>query len=250
MSALYILWLRQIKKYFRNKARIVGAVGQPLLFLIALGYGLGPTVEQSGITDYISFLVPGIVGMTILFTSTFIGIELIGDRMFGFLKETLVAPVPRFYIMLGKALGGATVAVFQGIIVFFLAIFIGFDISQVTLGGALIALTAAALIGLLFAAMGLVIASHMQDTSAFPLIINFVMFPIFFLSGALFPLTNIPPALELITKLNPFSYGVDAIRGGLVGSAEHPIWLDLTVVAGVTLVLLIIGSWLFKKIQI
>src|SRR5579872_2510789 len=126
MSTIYILWLRQIKRYTRSRSRIIGALGQPLLFLVALNYGFGTIFKQAGQGNYIQFLGPGVIGMTILFSSIFSGIELIWDRQFGFLKETLVAPVSRINIMIGRTLGGATVATFQGIIVFLLAMLFGF----------------------------------------------------------------------------------------------------------------------------
>src|ERR1700690_4119801 len=126
MKTIYIMWLRQIKRYLRSKSRIIGSLGQPLLFLLALGYGLGSVFQAAGAGNYFQFLGPGIIGMSIIFTAIFSGIELIWDRQFGFLKETLVAPVSRFNIMIGRTLGGATVATFQGVIVFCLALIFGF----------------------------------------------------------------------------------------------------------------------------
>src|SRR4249920_1464695 len=114
---IYMLWLRQIKRYFRSRARIVGSLGQPLLFLLSLGFGFGPIFRRAGQGNYIQFLAPGVIAMTVLFSAIFNGIELIWDRQFGFLKETLVAPVPRVTIMIGRTLGGATVALIQGVIV-------------------------------------------------------------------------------------------------------------------------------------
>src|SRR5487761_1316072 len=124
MSTIYILWLRQIKRYLRSRSRIIGSLGQPLLFLVALGFGFGPIFQRAGQGNYIQFLAPSVIGMTILFTAVFSGIELIWDRQFGFLKETLVAPVPRIEIMIGRTLGGATIATMQGVIVFILTLII------------------------------------------------------------------------------------------------------------------------------
>src|SRR5580693_6691080 len=126
MSCIYILWIRQLTRYVRSRSRILAALGQPVLYLIALGFGFGPIFQKAGEGSYLQFLAPGVVGMTILFTSMFTGIELIWDRQFGFLKETMVAPVPRSLIMLGRTLGGATVAVFQGLIVFIVCLIAGF----------------------------------------------------------------------------------------------------------------------------
>src|SRR5882762_4869444 len=121
MNTIYILWLRQIKKYFRSRSRIIGSLGQPILFLVAFGFGFGSIYQKAGGGNYIQFLAPGIILMGVLFTAVFSGIELIWDRQFGFLKETMVAPVSRLNIMIGRTLGGATVATLQGLIVFFLA---------------------------------------------------------------------------------------------------------------------------------
>src|SRR5438309_3387405 len=149
---VYMLWLRQIKRYFRSRARIVGSLGQPLLFLLGLGFGFGSIYQRAGQGNYIQFLAPGVVAMTVLFSSVFSGIELIWDRQFGFLKETLVAPVPRLTIMIGRTLGGATVAVFQGLIVLTICLIAGFRWHS---WAALpLALLFMALIGVMFTAMG------------------------------------------------------------------------------------------------
>ena len=126
MGVIYMLWLRQIKRYFRSRARIVGSLGQPLLFLLSLGFGFGPVFQRAGQGNYIQFLAPGVIAMTVLFSGIFNGIELIWDRQFGFLKETLVAPVPRVTIMIGRTLGGATTSVMQGLIVALACIIVGF----------------------------------------------------------------------------------------------------------------------------
>src|SRR5579864_5909375 len=148
MNTIYILWLRQIKRYIRSRSRIVGSLGQPALFLVALGFGFGPIFQKAGGGNYIDFLAPGVIAQGILFTAVFMGIEIIWDKQFGFLKETLVAPVSRMAIMLGRTLGGATIATIQGIIVFFLTLLIGFrPVSVVHVLGAFIIMF---LIALLF----------------------------------------------------------------------------------------------------
>src|SRR5579862_5837852 len=133
MNAIYILWLRQIKRFVRSPSRIVGSLGQPLLFLIALGFGFGPTFQKAGGGSYIQYLAPGVISMGILFTAVFSGIEIIWDRQFGFLKETLVAPVSRLQIVLGRTLGGATVASIQGTVVFVVCVVAGFRLERVIL---------------------------------------------------------------------------------------------------------------------
>jgi ABC-2 type transport system permease protein len=247
MSTIYILWLRQIKKYFRARSRIVGALGQPLLFLLAFGFGFGPIFQRAGEGNYIQFLGPGIMTMSVLFTAVFSGIDLIWDRQFGFLKETMVAPVSRLEIMLGKTLGGATVASFQGIIVFILTLIVGFRPQD------LLMLPVAALfifmIAILFTSLGIAIASRIEDMQGFQLIMNFLVMPVFFLSGALFPLQGLPQFLDIVVRINPLTYGIDGIRGALTGLSTFGIPVDFLVVAVLMAILLGVGSFLFERIQ-
>lgn len=245
---IYILWLRQLKRYLRSKSRIIGALGQPLLFLLALGYGIGPIYKKAGEGSYIEFLAPGIIAMSILFTSMFSGIEIIWDRQFGFLKEIMVAPVSRIIIMIGRTLGGATVATLQGMVVFLISIAVGFRPSSISALPA--ALMVMILIALLFTALGTAVASMLEDFQGFQLIMNFLIMPLFFLSGALFPLQGLPKIVAGITMINPLSYGVDALRGLLTNNYHFGLPLDLLVLSGVTLLFLLIGSYLFSRIEL
>ncbi|MFA5368414.1 MAG: ABC transporter permease [Candidatus Paceibacterota bacterium] len=247
-KTVYILWLRQIKKYFRSPSRIIGSLAQPLLFLVALGYGFGSVFQSAGQGNYLEFLVPGIVAMSILFTALFSGVEIIWDRQFGFLKETLVAPVSRIEIMIGRSLGGATVAVLQGIIVLVISLFFGFNIVNYSL--LILAPFFMFLIALLFTALGTAIASLLEDMQGFQLIMNFLVMPIFFLSGALFPLQGLPKIIDIITKINPLSYGVDGLRGALSGVTQIGLTIDLMVLIVVIVALNTIGAYLFSKIQV
>jgi ABC-2 type transport system permease protein len=247
MSTIYILWLRQVKKYFRSKSRIFGSLGQPLLFLIAFGFGFGSIYQKAGQGNYIQFLAPGIILMSVLFTAMFSGIDIIWDRQFGFLKETLVAPVSRIEIILGKTFGGATVAMFQGIIVFLLTLIVGFKPQH--LMALFPAFLFTFLVAVLFTSLGTAIASMLEDMQGFQLIMNFLIMPIVFLSGAFFPLTDLPKPMEFITKINPLTYGIDGLRGALIGISTFGLTLDLIVLSLITLAFLGIGSYLFSKIQ-
>jgi len=247
-SVVYEMWLRQLKRYWRSKARIIGSLAQPILFLVALGFGFGPIFQAAGGGNYIEFLAPGIIAMSILFTAVFNGIEIIWDRQFGFLKETLVAPVSRYKIMLGRTLGGATVATIQGIIVLLISLVIGFTPYNFMM--VLVALIFMFLIAILFTAFGTAVASRLEDMQAFQLIMNFVVMPLFFLSGALFPLTSLPGALTIVTKLNPLSYGVDGVRSALTGISHLGVFMDFTVLISISFLMTIIGSYLFSKIEI
>ena len=248
MKTIYILWLRQIKRYFRSKSRIIGSLGQPILFLLSLGYGFGPIFQRAGQGNYLEFLAPGIIGMSIIFTAIFSGIEIIWDRQFGFLKETLVAPVSRFNIMLGRTLGGATVATFQGIIVLLISMIAGFRPTHWALIFPTILVML--LVALLFTALGTAIASRLDDMQGFQLIMNFLIMPLFFLSGALFPLQGLPTALVTIASLDPLSYGIDAFRALLINSSHFGLGTDISVLIVITLLFLGAGSYLFSKIQI
>ena len=249
MNAIYVLWLRQLKRYVRSRARMVGSLGQPLLFLVALGFGFGPIFQKAGQGNYIQFLAPGVIGMTILFSAVFSGIELIWDRQFGFLKETMVAPVPRIMIMIGRTLGGATVALVQGVIVVAICLVAGFRTHN--LASLPLAFVFMALIALMFTAFGTAIASVLSDFQAFQLVMNFLIMPMFFLSGALFPLFGVPRALQIVAAVNPFAYGVDGMRFAFVGGVAHfGAAADLAVLSVITALLLGLGSYLFSKIQL
>ena len=248
MSAIYILWLRQLKRYGRSRPRIIASLGQPLLFLLALGFGFGPIYQRAGQGNYIQFLAPGVIGMTVLFSAIFSGIELIWDRQFGFLKETLVAPVPRILIMIGRTVGGATVAMIQGLIVVAICFATGFRITNWS--GLPLAFLFMALIAIMFTALGTAIASVLSDFQGFQLVMNFLVMPIFFLSGALFPLTGLPAALTIVASADPLSYGVDGLRSSLIGVSHFGMGLDFAVLSVVTLVLLGTGTRLFSKIQL
>lgn len=248
MNVIYILWLRQLKRYFRSRSRIIGSLGQPLLFLLALGFGFGPIFQQAGRGNYIQFLTPGIIAMSVLFTSLFSGIEIIWDRQFGFLKETLAAPVSRLEIMTGRTLGGATVAIFQGVVVLIVSFAVGFRPYSLT--ALPLAFIFMFLIALFFTAFGTAIASLLEDMQGFQLIMNFMVMPLFFLSGALFPLAGLPKILNIIVRIDPLSYGVDGLRASLSKVAHLGLMTDLIFLSVGVVILLSIGSFLFSKIEV
>jgi ABC-2 type transport system permease protein len=248
MGPIYILWLRELKRYVRSRAQIAASLGQPLLYLLALGFGLGPIFQKSGHGSYLQFIAPGVIAMTVLFTSIFSGIALLWDRQFGFLKETLVAPVPRITIMIGRTLGGATVAMIQGVLVIIVCLIAGFR--PVNLAAVPLAFGFMLLIAVVFGALGTAIGSVLQDMQGFQLIMNFLVLPIFFLSGALFPLANLPKALGIVTSIDPLSYGVDGLRGALAGISHFGPAIDLSVLCILAAIFLGIGSFLFSRIQL
>jgi ABC-2 type transport system permease protein len=248
MSVIYILWLRELKRYVRSRSQLVASLGQPLLYLVALGFGMGPVFEQAGRGNYIQFVAPGVIAMTILFSSVFSGMGLLWDRQFGFLKETLVAPVPRIQIMIGRTFGAATVAVIQGLLVAIVCFIVGFRVVNWTLLP--VGILFMGLIACLFALLGTAIGSVLQNFQGFQLIMSFVVMPIFFLSGALYPLDNLPKAFRVVTNLDPLAYGVDALRTTLIGRTYFGTTLDVIVLVAVSGVLLAVGRHLFSRIQI
>jgi ABC-2 type transport system permease protein len=243
---IYMLWLRQMKRYFRSRSRVLGAIGQPLLFLLALGYGLGAVFKRAGAGDYLQFLVPGIIAQTILFSAVFWGIQIIWDKQFGFLKETLVAPVPRLTIMFGSALGGATIALMQGMLVLLVAIVLGFRPHLLGLPGAILLM---AVLSISLASFGAGLAAVVNDFQGFQAINQFIIFPLYFLSGAIYPLIGIPAALKLISELNPLSYAIDGMRGVLIGQTHFGLFLDTSVLCITAIILVVFGATTFRRIQ-
>jgi ABC-2 type transport system permease protein len=246
-TAVYVLWLREMKRYSRAKSRIIGSLIQPLFFLAFLGLGFNrmavPGVAAG--VNYIRFLVPGIIGMTLLFSSSMQGLSVLWDREFGFLKEIMVAPVGRVSIVLGRIAGGTTTTMIQGLLVFGLSFFLGFRISRGPY--LLMALVFMILIAFTFIGLGLIFASKMKDMQGFGLIINFIIFPLFFLSGALYPIKNLPWIIRVLSYIDPLTYGIDGLRGSLINVASLPILLNLAAMAGFSLVMLFLGAYFFEK---
>jgi ABC-2 type transport system permease protein len=248
MSAIYILWLRELRRYVRSRAQVAASLGQPLLYLLALGFGLGPVFERAGEGSYVQFVAPGVIAMTVLFSAVFSGMGLLWDRQFGFLKETLVAPVPRMQVMLGRTLGGATVAMIQGLLVGVVALAAGFRVVDWRMLP--LAVMFMGLIASVFSALGTAIGSAIENIQGFQLTMNFLVMPVFFLSGALFPLDHLPRVLSVITRMDPLAYGVDGLRRTLIGRGEFGLGADGAVLVAVAVVLLGAGSHLFSKIEV
>lgn len=245
--AIYVLWLREMTRFVRAKSRVIGTLGMPLFFMAFLGFGFSraelPNLPEG--VDYIQFLVPGIVGMTLLFSSTFTGISVLWDREFGFLKEIMVAPVSRVSIVLGRIAGGATTSLIQGAAILLLSIPLGFSIRGAA--EVLVATLFMLLISVIFISLGLVFASNMKDIHGFNMITNFIVFPLFLLSGALFPVGNLPAEVQVLAYLDPLTYGVDGLRGALLGLSSFPLALDLAVLALASLLMVALGAFFFER---
>jgi len=253
----YTLWLREMKRFFRLKSRFIGSLGMPLFFLIFLG--MAPiNFPNAPEGSYISFLAPGIIGMILLFASMGAGMNLLWDKEFGFLKEIMVAPVKRRTIVLGKTAGGVTTALIQGLVILVLALPLGLELTGIhpqftALGfslGFLAAIGFMILIGFTFVGLGVAFASRMKDFHGFQLIWNFILFPVFLLSGALFPLDVFPNWLRPVAYANPLTYGVDGLRGSLIGVSEMPLLLDLAALVISSAIMLFIGAYLFSRAEL
>jgi ABC-2 type transport system permease protein len=246
LQAIYVMWLRQMKRFVRSKSRLVVTIIQPLLFLFILGSGFR-SIQFPGLggVDYIHFFAPGIITMAIVFSSMFTGISVLWDKQFGFLQEVLVAPVSRLSIIIGRTLGGASVALVQGFVILAITITLGTPISGIL--GILLTLIFMMLIAFTAVGLGLIFASKMNDFQSFPLIMNLLMMPLLFLSSAFFPVAD-RPMLLTIAYFDPLFYMVDGLRGSLIGAANIlPPLVDLVVVLMLCIIMLGVGSYSFSK---
>jgi len=245
--SIYTIWLREIKLFFRAKSRVAGSIAMPVFWLAFVGIGFKSAFNLRGLEiGYLEFMAPGIIGMSLLFSSMFSGLSVLWDRQFGFLKEILVAPVSRTSIVLGKTLGGATIAVIQGILILLVSIAMGV---KIRFEGILPSVLFMLLISSSFIGLGLAFASKMTDPHGFQAVYGFIMMPMFFLSGALFPLDALPLWLKSLTYLNPLTYGVDALRGLLIGISHFSLWQDFLAMFIFLLTTTSLGSYLFRRIE-
>lgn len=246
IAAIYFLWKRELIRFFRSKSRVIGSMGMPIFFLFMLGFGLGGMVSLDGGERYLDFIAPGMLGMVLLFGSVFSGIIVLMDKQFGFLKETLVAPVRRESIVLGKALGGATTAVVQGILMLIVMALMGVAIPLSSLPALIFVMF---LISIAFVSLGIAIASFMEDMHGFQLIVNFLIFPMFLLSGAIFPLNEVPEVVQYLSYLDPLTYGVDALRAVFLGTSTFPFLLDLGFLLAFLVLTTVVAAYLFRRIE-
>jgi ABC-2 type transport system permease protein len=231
VRALRVVWKRELIRFVRDRARMITALVQPLLFLFVLGTGMGRNFAAGPGLSYRTFLFPGILAMTVLFTAVFAAVSVVWDREFGFLREMLVAPVPRAAILLGKCAGGATVSTLQGAIVLALAGLVGVPYTPTLLVTLLVEMFLA---GLMLTSIGLAIASQLRQVQSFGVVVQPVILPMFFLSGAIFPLANLPTWLGVLTRFDPLTYVVDPMRRAVFAHLRLPHVLAHTLAPGIT----------------
>ncbi|MHB1830640.1 MAG: ABC transporter permease [Candidatus Micrarchaeaceae archaeon] len=247
-NAIYVLWLRDMKRFVRARSRIVGMLMMPIIFMLGLGLGLGSLIHLSTGGSYFDFIVPGIIGMTLLFTSIFTGSAVLWDRQFGFLKEILVTPNSRTSIVIGRIFGGGTTAVLQSILVVIIALIAGFQIAFSS--ATILALVFMILIAATFIGLGLTIGSLINDFQGFQLVTSFFTMPLFFLSDSIFPATSLPTVVQYVVYLNPLTYGVDGLRNALIGTGTFPIWIDLLAMVISTIIMVSVAVYAFNRTEV
>ena len=247
-QTVYTMWLREMIRFSRSKSRIIGALATPLFFLVILGTGFSSAFQvRGGGTFDKSYLAPGLIGMSVLFASLMGGVSIIWDREFGFLKEILIAPVSRFFVSLGKAIGGVTTAMIQGILILIIARLIG--IHYVSFWGVLAGIAVMFISGIGFIGLGIAIASKIESHEGFQMVMSFLTMPLVLLSGAFFPISNLPAWLKILVYLNPLTYGVEALRYCLLGNSTIPIWQSIIVLVIFSMAMIALGGKLFGKMR-
>lgn len=256
LKVIYTLWQRDLIRFTRDRARMLGSLGQPILFLLLFGAGFSPAMGElaEGDLNYTQFLFPGILAMTVLFTAVYSSVSIVWDREFGFLKEVMVAPVSRTAVALGKIAGGSSIALLQGFIILLLAPVIGLRLTAlqtVSLVGLLL------LLALMMTSLGLLLAARQRSMEGFHMIMNFVLLPMFFLSGAFFPLGGVPVWMHFLAILDPVTYGVDPLRGVVLRASlpatavaevtRYPVLVNVAVMLAFSLAFVVPGVWLFQR---
>ncbi|MCL4460846.1 MAG: ABC transporter permease [Nitrospirae bacterium] len=243
--AIYTLWLRDVIRLWRDKVRLVGSLIQPLLFLFILGGGLRGRLPNglAGTSNYQQFIFPGILVMSILFTASFAGIAVVWDREVGFLKEVLVAPVSRTAVVFGKVLGGSTNSLLQALLLFGLFPYFKIHMTLLLFFESVLTMFA---IGLAQTAMGIALSARMSSSQGFMVLLNFIILPLYFLSGAMFPLKGLPGWLSIAVRVDPVTYGVDLLRGILLGAHHFAFSVDMLALGSFGAGMVVLAAKLFN----
>lgn len=250
LRPVYVICLREFKKFFREKSRLLGTLARPVLWLFVVGNGMGSLIKPRAGFSYLQFIFPGMIGMTILFSSIFSSISIVWDREFGFMKEMLVAPISRLSIVIGKAISGTLISVAQAVIILVLIPFLGIHI---TFTQFIEVVAVALLVSFCITSIGILIAVRLTSFDGFNIIMNFLVMPMLFLSGAMYPVTSMPPTLRHLTLINPLTYGIDAFKHVLLRDGQPPLGpefsllLDLAVVTAISFVMLTLAAVSFRR---
>lgn len=244
-EGIFAIWLRDLKTMFRERSRLYGATMRPILWLFIMGNGLRPAMQGATGIEYTKFIFPGVIGMTLIFSSIQSATSIIWDREFGFLREVMVAPMSRGAVVLGKALGGSGQATVQGIITLLFAPLVGIWLTPLQIVKIILLMF---LIAFALTSLGILIASRMSSFEGFGAISNFVVMPMYFLSGSIYPLTNLPLWLKALTTINPLSYGVDIMRGQIINIYHFSIYTDIGAIIGFGVIMLSLAIPMFSKL--
>jgi len=244
-KGLYAMWYREVKVFLRERSRLISAIFMPLFWMFIFGQGVGSIVKVQG--NYQFFIFPGFLAMTIIFSSLFNGAYLVWDKKVDFLKEVLVSPLSRTTVFFGKAIGGISDALLQAIILMIIGFFlrIPFNPASVVLTLIMLVLLAIGLVSL-----GLIIGSFMESPEGFGLVASFAVYPMFLLSGALYPLNNLPSWLQVLTHINPATYAVDGLRSIILGTSSMSYAANLGVLIGFDVLLVLAGTWAFNRMKL
>jgi ABC-2 type transport system permease protein len=247
---IYVICLREFIKFFREKSRLLGTLARPVLWLFVVGNGMSALISPQAGFSYLQFIFPGMIGMTILFASIFSSISIVWDREFGFMKEMLVAPISRLSIVVGKAVSGTAISAAQAVIILVLVPLLGIRLTALQF----FEVTAlSVLVSFSITSLGILIAARLTSFDGFNIIMNFLVMPMFFLSGAMYPVTSMPDALRQLTYLNPLTYGIDSLKHILLASAtppmgpEFPLGLDIAVIVTLSAVMLTLAALSFRR---
>ncbi|MBI5641099.1 MAG: ABC transporter permease [Nitrospirae bacterium] len=249
-NAVYVIVAREFKKFVREKSRLISTIARPLVWLFMVGGGMSRLVPAGGGVSYMQFIFPGILGMTILFSSIFSSISIIWDKEFGFMKEILVAPISRFSIVIGKAMSGMTISTIQALIILAFFPLLGLKIGMANFIGIILV---SALLSFSLAAFGIVLASFYDSYESFSVIMNFIVMPMFFLSGAMYPVKLMPAILQVCAKINPLTYGVDALKNLIFPfekgamSPDFPLLFDVSIITISALIFVLIAGRAFER---
>jgi ABC-2 type transport system permease protein len=249
-NAIYVIVAREFKKFVRERSRLFSAIARPLLWLFIVGAGISRLVSPGVGVPYIQFIFPGIIGMTILFSSMFSSISIIWDKEFGFLKEILVAPVSRFSIVIGKALSGTVVSTIQAAIILALFPFVGFQLGVLQIIGVILICIS---LSFSISSFGILLATFYESYESFSVIMNFIIMPMFFLSGAMYPVKLLPDILKIASKINPLTYGIDALKHMLFPfekgkmSPDFPFIIDIGVIIISSVIFVLIAGKAFER---
>lgn len=249
INTVYVVVARELIKFLRERGKLVSTLARPLLWLFLVGGGMSRLVSPDIGIPYTQFIFPGIIGMTILFSSIFSSISIIWDKEFGFMKEMLVAPVPRFSIVIGKALSGTVVSTVQALLILMLYPLLGLDLSfsQILSIAAI-----SVLLSFCISSLGILIATFYESFESFSVIMNFIVMPMFFLSGAMYPVKLLPQVLGIFSRINPLTYGIDALKYMVFPEKtllthDFPLFLDISVIIAASAVFVFLAAAVFER---